>query len=71
MLPFETRDFSGILDLSHVPADTYRLAAAIEYAPKQWADKQIAVRVSLEGDRRIVEIIGIQEELNELVQVKW
>jgi len=71
MLPFETRDFSGVLDLSYVPADTYRLAAAIEYAPGAWADKQLAVRVSIEGERRIAEIIGIEEELNELVEIKW
>ncbi len=71
MLPFETRDFSGVLDLSYVPADIYHLAAAIEYAPDAWADKQIAVRVSIEGEKRIVEIIGIEEELNELVEIKW
>jgi len=71
MLPFETRDFSGVLDLSYVSADIYRLAAAIEYAPGVWEPKQMAVRVSIEGDRRIVEVLGIQEELNELVEVKW
>ncbi len=71
MLPFEQRDFSGILDFSYVPADIYHLAAAIEYAPDAWADKQIAVRVSIEGEQRIVEIIGIEEELNELVEIKW
>ena len=71
MLPFETRDFSGVLDLTYVPADTYHLAAAIEYAPDVWAEKQIAVRVSGEGGRKIVEIIGIEEELNELVEIKW
>jgi len=71
MLPFETRDFSGVLDLTYIPADIYRLAAAIEYAPGVWADKQIAVRVSTEGERKIVEIIGIEEELNELIEVQW
>jgi len=71
MLPFETRDFSGPLDLTYIPADVYRLAAAIEYAPGVWADKQIAVRVSIEGERRIAEVVGIEEELNELIQVQW
>ena len=71
MLPFETRDFSGVLDLSYVPADMYRLAAAIEYAPGVWEDKQIAVRVSIEGERRIVDVLQIEEELNQLVEVKW
>jgi len=71
MLPFETRDYSGVLDLSSVSADIYRLAAAIEYAPKKWADKQIDVRISIEGGRRIVEVVGIEEELSELIKVNW
>jgi hypothetical protein len=71
MLPFETRQFSGVVDLSYVSADLYRLAAAIEYAPGVWAEKQMAVRVSIEGERRIVSILGVEEELNELIQVQW
>jgi len=71
MLPFESRDYSGILDLSYVPADVYRLAAAIEYAPGVWQDKQMSVRVSIEGDKRILQVMGVQEELTELVKVKW
>jgi len=71
MLPFETRDYSGILDLSNVSADLYRLSAAIEYAPDRWAEKQIAVRVSIEGGRRILEVVGIEEELSDLVEVQW
>ena len=71
MLPSEVRDFSGVLDLSYVPADVYRLAAAIEYAPGVWEPKQMAVRVSIEGDQRIVEVMGVQEELTNLVEVSW
>ncbi len=71
MLPFEKRDFSGVLDLSYVPADVYALAAAIEYAPGLWAPKQMAVRVSIEGDRRIVQILGVEEELSDLIEVQW
>jgi hypothetical protein len=71
MLPFEDRDFSGVLDLSEVPADLYSLAVGMEYAPGVWADKQMAVRVSIEGERRIINIVGVQEELGNLIQVKW
>ncbi|HUT46125.1 MAG TPA: hypothetical protein VMX36_07545 [Sedimentisphaerales bacterium] len=71
MLPFETREFSEVLDLSYVPADRYSLAAAIEYAPGKWEPKQMAIRVSIEGERRIVQIEGVEEELNELVEIKW
>jgi hypothetical protein len=71
MLPFETRDFSGVLDLSNIPADLYRLAAGIEYAPDVWVYKQMAVRVSIEGGRRVMQVLGVQEELNNLVEVRW
>lgn len=70
-LPFETRDFSGVLDLSNIPADLYSLAAAIEYAPGVWADKQMAVRVSIEGERRVMQVLGVQEELSNPVEVRW
>ena len=71
MLPFEERDFSGIMDLSYVPAGIYRLTTAIEYAKGAWADKQMAVRISIEGEERILEVVGVEEELGELVEVKW
>jgi hypothetical protein len=29
------------------------------------------VRVSIEGERRIINIVGVQEELGNLIQVKW
>ena len=71
MLPFETREFSGVLDLTYIPADRYTLAAAMEYAPGKWAPKQMAIRVSIEGERRIVQVLGVEEELSELVEVQW
>jgi hypothetical protein len=71
MLPFETADFSGVIDFTSLPAETYRLAAALEYAPGQIATKQIALRVSIEGDQRVVEVVGTEEELDEIVEVKW
>ncbi|MGD8500447.1 MAG: hypothetical protein PVJ86_07350 [Phycisphaerales bacterium] len=71
MLPFETRDFSGVMDLSYLPADMYRLAAALEYAPGQFATKQMAIRVSIEGEERIVEVMGTEKELAEIIEVKW
>jgi len=71
MLPLETRDFSGLMDFSHLPADLYRLSAALDYAPNVRATKQIAIRVSIEGGRRVVDVVGIQEELGEIVEVKW
>jgi hypothetical protein len=70
-LPFESRDFSGILDLSNIPADLYSLAAGIEYAPDVWVYKQMAVRVSIEGERRVMQVLGVQEELSNPVEIRW
>lgn len=71
ILPFERVVYSGDIDFSDVPADTYRLAAALEYAPGEKAIKQIAIRVSVEGDKRNVEIVQTEDELEEIVEVQW
>ncbi len=71
MLPFENRNFSGVLDFANLPAETYRLSAALEYAPGLWASKQIAIRVNIEGDRRVIDIVGTEEELPEIIEIQW
>lgn len=73
MLPLEVRDFSGVLDFTNVPPGTYRLTAVLEYGPNpnQRVDKQIAIRVSIEGDKRLVEVVQTEEELQEKVEVQW
>jgi len=71
MLPFEDRNFSGILDFANLPPETYRLSAALEYAPGLWAPKQIAIRVNLEGNRRVIDIVGTEEELPEIIDIQW
>jgi len=71
MLPLEVRDFSGIIDFSNVSAGTYRLAAALEYAPGEVATKQIGIRVVPQGQRRIVEVVKLEEELGEKIKVQW
>ena len=71
MLPLEVRDFSGIIDFSNVSAGTYRLAAALEYAPGERATKQIGIRVLPQGERRVVEVVKLEEELGEKIKVPW
>lgn len=71
MLPFESRNFSGILDFANLPADTYRLSVALEYAPGLWAPKQIAIRVNIEGNRRVIDVVGTEEELPEIIEIQW
>jgi hypothetical protein len=71
MLPFETRQFSGVMDFSVIPADTYLLVGRLEYAPGQFERTQKLIQVSIEGEQRIVRTIGTQIELGENVEVKW
>jgi len=71
MLPFETRQFSGVMDFSALPADTYILMARLEYAPKTYAYCPKLIQVSVEGDQRVVRTLGTQAELGEKVEVKW
>jgi hypothetical protein len=71
MLPSEVRVFNGVLDFSHVPADVYRLSAGLEFAPEQWKFRQIGIRVSIEGDERIVDVVATEGELPEVIKVKW
>jgi len=71
MLPLEVRDFSGIIDFSNVSAGTYRLAAVLEYAPGEVATKQIGIRVLPQGQRKVVEVVKLEEELGEKITVQW
>jgi hypothetical protein len=71
MLPLEVRDFSGIIDFSNVSAGTYRLVAALEYAPGERATKQIGIRVLPQGEGKVVEVVKLEEELGEKIEVLW
>ncbi len=73
MLPLANRKYSGILDFSAVPEGIYRLEANLEYAAGKRETKQIGVRVSLEGDRRKLEVLQAAEDIspNDVIEVQW
>ena len=71
MLPFEYRNFSGIIDLSALDAGDYRLSVGLQYAVGKWEWKQIAIKVTIEGGRRVLETTGTQEDLKQILKVKW
>ncbi|GAI89142.1 unnamed protein product, partial [marine sediment metagenome] len=74
MLPFEARDFSGVMDFSRVPVGMYRLAVELQYGPGQMADKQIGIRVMAQGGQKVIEVLQLQEDLEDLgekIEVKW
>ncbi len=74
MLPFEERDFAGTLDISPVEPGTYRLSVAMQYLPDPqlpWAGRQVQVKVTDEGGRKVLETIGVQEDLKSILDVDW
>ncbi|UCC96732.1 MAG: hypothetical protein JSW66_12910 [Phycisphaerales bacterium] len=70
MLPFEIRQFSGVMDFSTLPADMYLLVGRLEYAPGQFARTYKLIQISIEGEQRIARTLGTQMELGE-VEVTW
>ena len=72
-LPFEMRQFSGVLDFSILPADTYLLVGRLEYAPNQFARINKLIQVSVEGNERMVRTVMTGQEMGEkaAVDVKW
>ncbi len=71
MLPFEIRQFSGVLDFTSLPADTYLLVGRLEYARGQFARTSKLIQVAIEGEQRVVRTIGTQMELGENIEIKW
>jgi hypothetical protein len=72
MLPGETRNFTGVLDLSALDPGNYRLSAALQYdevLPR--VQKQTAIRVTIEGGERVLETTGTQEDLPQILPIKW
>ncbi len=59
MLPLETRQFTGVLDVSSVPDGTYYLTALLQYAGGAAAQRQTAIRITDEGGRKVVEDISL------------
>ncbi|MBN1804754.1 MAG: hypothetical protein JW837_05850 [Sedimentisphaerales bacterium] len=73
MLPFEARDYSGVIDISRVPEGNYRLATELKYGQSQAerADKQIGIRVMAQGGQKVIEVLQLQEELGGKIEVQW
>ena len=73
MLPFEARDYSGIIDISRVPIGTYRLHSELRYGSDlaEKADKQIGIRVMAQGGQKVIEVLQLQEELGGKIEVQW
>jgi len=71
ILPFEARDFSGVIDFSNVPVGIYRLAAVLEYASGEEVTLQKAIRVMTQGGRKVMEVLQLQEDLGEKIEVIW
>jgi hypothetical protein len=72
VLPFEARDYSGVIDISRVPIGTYRLASELQYGSDliDKTEKQIGIRVMAQGGQKVIEVLQV-ENLGEKIEVQW
>ncbi len=73
ILPFEARDYSGVIDITRVPTGIYRLASELKYGPDdtERSDQQIGIRVMAQGREKVIEVLQLQEELGGKIEVQW
>lgn len=60
LLPFESRSFTGILDVSDVAPGLYRLAAVLQHDKGLPAFNQQGIEVKDENGTRVVEVVGLE-----------
>ena len=72
ILPFEARDYSGVIDISRIPEGVYRLAAELRHGPElaEKTDKQIGIRVMAQGGQKVMEVLQV-DNLGEKIEVQW
>ncbi len=70
MLPFEFRQFSGLIDFSDYPAGLYRLEVSLEYGSNGRADARSGIEVILDGQQQVIKTLE-QGELERRVGVQW
>jgi hypothetical protein len=71
LLPFEDRFYQGILDFSTVASEDYNLEVLMDYPPDKTVSKQIRIKVTESGNKRIPEILEQNLKSDELIQVQW
>jgi len=73
ILPLETRRYSGVLDLSSVDAENYRLEVNLDYGGVEQIRKQSSIQVSIVNGRRLVQTLQTADEIapNDIIEVNW
>ena len=71
LLPLEVRNYSGILDFTNVEPGIYRIAVSLEWGDNARAQEQIQVRVSVEGQERVVDVLRTSLEIPDKIEVQW
>jgi hypothetical protein len=61
LLPLDTRNFSGVLDLSDVSAGTYRLTSILEHDKGGSVLDQRGLVVTEQGGQKIVRVVGADQ----------
>jgi hypothetical protein len=70
MLPFETRDFSEVVDISSLPDGRYRAEVVLEYERGE-KTRQLQMTVSTEGGMKVPRVEYQQEQLPDIIEVQW
>lgn len=58
LLPLDTRNFSGVLDVTDVAPGTYRLTAILEHGQGGTVQDQRGIEVVEEGGQKVVKLLG-------------
>jgi len=58
LLPLDTRNFSGVLDVTDVAPGTYRLTAILEHDQGGAVQDQRGIEVTEEGGQKVVKLLG-------------
>ncbi len=71
ILPFEKRLFSGVIDISNVPAGTYFVEVNLEDNQSHIERKQMMIQITASGNRRDVNIVRTINEVRDLIKIEW
>jgi len=70
LLPFESRSYSEIIDLSSLDDGRYVFEVVLEYEQGR-AERQVQMTITTEGKVKVPRIERQQEQLPEIFEVKW
>lgn len=71
LLPYESRTYTGTLNFANIDPDAYNLQVLMEFPPGQKVQKQIQIKVTKVGNKKVPEITEQNVKTTDFVEVKW